>query len=57
MAKEKNDEIQAQIDKAKMVGYDLHIKMENLFKAKADIEQQFAQNRQEIAQLESKLKE
>jgi hypothetical protein len=51
------DKIKEQIDKAKLVGYDLQKQAGKLQQAQQVTNQQYAQNEQRIAQLESKLKE
>lgn len=49
--------IKEQLDKAKLAGYELQKQAGKLQQAQQSVNQQYAQNEQKIAELESKLKE
>ncbi len=51
------DKIRTQIDKAKLAGYEMQKQASKVQQAGQALNQQYAQNEQEIAQLEAKLKE
>ena len=54
MPVEKFETSKKEIEKLKIKGYDLHKQMAGLIDAQKRLEQAFAQNEQEIQQLESK---